>query len=269
MPTDVLTADHVAAALPTRWLGRPAHVFDALPSTNTWLMAQAQQGAPEGTLALADVQTAGKGRLGRVWQSPPGAGLLFSLLFRPAPPVTPGQVMMAVAVGITDGLTAHLGVAPRLKWPNDILLDGGKLAGLLGESSTDSNSRPLVVIGCGLNVNLNPAAFPPPPPGGTPATSLLAVLGHPVARLPLLHALLLGIETRYESLRAGQSPYADWRRLCATLGQAVTAQGVGGTIEGIAEDVAEDGSLLVRQADGTLVTVAAGDVTLRRAAARG
>ncbi len=264
MPTDVLTVDRLAADLPTRRLGRPAHVFDALPSTNTWLMEQARQGAPEGALALADVQTAGKGRLGRVWQSPTGAGLLFSLLFRPAPPATPGQTMMAVAVGLVDGLAAHLGVAARLKWPNDILLDGGKLAGLLGESSTDRDGQVLAVIGCGLNVNLAPADFPPPPPGGTPPSSLLAALGHPVERVPLLHALLLGIETHYESLRAGQSPYADWRRLCATLGQPVAAQGVGGTVEGVAEDVAEDGSLLVRRADGTLTAVAAGDVTLRR-----
>ena len=264
MQTDVLTAAHLAADLPARRLGRPAHVFDALPSTNTWLMEQARHGAPEGALAVADVQTAGKGRLGRVWQSPPGAGLLFSLLFRPAPPVTPGQTMMAVAVGIADGLAAHLGVTPRLKWPNDILLDGGKLAGLLGESSTGGDGEPLVVVGCGLNVNLTPADFPPPPPGGTPATSLLMALGRPVARVPLLHALLVGIETRYEALRAGQSPYPDWRALCATLGQTVTAQSVGGVVEGVAEDVAEDGSLLVRQADGTLTAVAAGDVTLRR-----
>lgn len=263
MPRDVLTVDHFAD-LPTRWLGRPAHVFEALPSTNTWLLEQGRQGAPEGALAVADLQTAGKGRLGRVWQSPPGVGLLFSLLFRPAPPVTPGQVMMAVAVGVADGLAAHLGVAPRLKWPNDILFDGGKLAGLLGESSTDGGGRTLVVVGCGLNVNLSPADFPPPPPGGTPATSLLAGLGRPVPRVPLLHALLVGIEARYESLCAGQSPYADWRGLCATLGQTVTAQGVGGVVAGVAEDLAEDGSLLVRQADGTLAAVAAGDVTLRR-----
>ncbi|MCW5850289.1 MAG: biotin--[acetyl-CoA-carboxylase] ligase [Anaerolineae bacterium] len=268
MPTDVLTADRLAADLPTRWLGRPAHVFDSLPSTNTCWLEQARQDAAEGTLAVADVQTAGKGRLGRVWQSPPGAGLLFSLLFRPAPPITPGQVMMAV-VGVVDGLAAHLGVAPRLKWPNDILLDGAKLAGLLGESTTGDDGQLVVVIGCGLNVNLDPADFPPPPLGGTPATSLLVALGRPVERVPLLYALLLGIETRYDALRAGQSPYADWRRLCATLGQAVTAQGVDGVIEGVAEDVAEDGSLLVRQADGTLVSVAAGDVTLRRTAARG
>ena len=264
MLRDVLTADCVTTDLATRWLGRPVHVFDSLPSTNTWLMEQAHQGAMEGALTVANVQTAGKGRLGRVWQSPPGAGLLFSLLFHTVPPVTPGQTMMAVAVGVVDGLAHHLGVAPRLKWPNDILLDGRKLAGLLGESSPGQDGQAVVVIGCGLNINLAPADFPPPPPGGTPATSLLAALGHPVARLPLLRALLLSIETRYDALRAGQSPYADWRMLCDTLGRPVTAQGVGGMIAGVAEDVAEDGSLLVRQADGTLAGVAAGDVTLRR-----
>src|SRR5262245_27632549 len=134
MPVDVLTVEEVMRGLPTAWLGRSAYVFKEIDSTNTWLMALAAQGAPEGTLALAEVQTAGRGRLGRSWLSPPGAGLLFSLLFRPPPTILPAQVMMAVAVGVVAGINDHLGLAARLKWPNDVLLHERKLAGLLGES---------------------------------------------------------------------------------------------------------------------------------------
>lgn len=266
LPVDVLTEDGVLTGMPTRWLGRRAHVFDAIASTNTWLMDAAAHGAMEGTLALAEVQTAGRGRMGRQWLSPPGAGLLFSLSFRPLPPSTPMQVMMAVAVGVAAGLADRLGIEARLKWPNDILLDGGKLAGLLGEASMrlDGSRAMDVVVGCGLNVNLTAAELPPPPPGGTPPTSLRVVLGRPVARLPLLHAILAQIETRYEALRAGQSPLAEWQVLCATLGQPVVVTGSAGVVHGVAESVAADGSLQVRQADGKLVVVAAGDVTLRQ-----
>src|SRR4051812_33592351 len=118
MPENVLTTESVRVGLPTRWLGRPAHVFNAIPSTNTWLMAQAAQGATEGTLAIADLQTAGRGRLGRTWHAPTGSALLFSMLFYPPSTVLPSQVMMAVSVGIAAGLADHLGVPARLKWPN-------------------------------------------------------------------------------------------------------------------------------------------------------
>jgi BirA family biotin operon repressor/biotin-[acetyl-CoA-carboxylase] ligase len=236
-------------------------------------MGQGADGASEGTLALADVQTAGRGRLGRQWQSPPGAGLLFSLLFRPRPPITPTQVMMAVAVGVVAGLAEYPGVTARLKWPNDILLHDHKLAGLLGESSLVAGAQAgvdcgkvdagYVVVGCGLNVNLAAVDLPPAPTGRTPPTSLLVELGRPIARIPLLQAILAEIETHYDALRAGQSPHAEWRALCATLGQGVVVRLGERVIEGIAADVAADGSLVIRQADGKAVVVAAGDVTLR------
>lgn len=263
MSAPTLTVEAIEAALTTRWLGRPAYVFDAIGSTNVWLAEQAQAGASEGTLAVADVQTAGKGRLGRTWQAPPGTGLLFSLLLRPPASLQAGQVAMAVSAGVAAGLAEHLGVPARLKWPNDVLLNGRKLAGVLGEASLLGGQAQYVIVGCGLNANLEPQDFPPPPPGGTPATSLLAELGRPVDRVALLQALLAAIEPRYEALRAGGSPQAEWRQLCVTLGQPVRVSGATPGVEGVAEDIAPDGSLLVRQADGRVVTVAAGDVSLR------
>ena len=264
MSYDALTAEALAAHLTTRRLGRPAYLFETISSTNAWLMERAQAGEAEGALAITDTQTAGKGRLGRAWQSPPGAGLLFSLLLRPPSPQLAGAAMMAAAVGVAAAVRETTGAPARLKWPNDVLLEGRKLAGLLAESSTNpATGETAVVIGIGLNANLQPDDFPPPPPGGTPATSLLAFLGHPVDRVALLHAILPAIEARYDALLAGQPPLAEWRSLLDTLGQPVTVMGVGQPVVGVAEGVAADGSLLVRRADGTLVTVAAGDVSLR------
>ena len=262
MQDDVLTREVIEEQLTTKWLGRPVTFFDVILSTNTWLAEQAILGAPHAALAVADVQTAGRGRLGRVWDSPPGTGLLFSLLFRPAPPVMPGQVGMVVGAGVAVGLAERLGVEAKLKWPNDVLIGGKKVAGLLGDATLRDGRPEWVVVGAGLNVNLAPDDFPKPAPGGVAPTSLLVELGHPLQRAPLLAALLAAIEPRYEALVAGQPQVDEWRRLSATLGQAVQVTG-GVTVEGVAEDIAEDGSLLVRQADGTVVTVAAGDVSLR------
>ena len=264
MPYDILTAEAVTAHLTTQRLGRPTCVFETIPSTNTWLMERAQAGAPEGALAVADVQTAGKGRMGRAWQSPPGAGLLFSLLLRPPSPQLAGAAMMAVAAGVAAGVRQATGAVARLKWPNDVLLDGRKLAGLLAESSTNpATGETAVVIGVGLNANLRAEDFPSPPPRGTSATSLLATLGQPVDRVALLGAILPEVEARYDALLAGRPPLAEWKALLDTLGQPETVVGAGEPVVGVAEDVAADGSLLVRRADGVVVKVAAGDVSLR------
>ncbi|MFN8473315.1 MAG: biotin--[acetyl-CoA-carboxylase] ligase [Anaerolineae bacterium] len=263
MQSDVLTREAIESQLTTKWLGRPVTVFDAIPSTNNWLSEQAAQGAAQGALAVADVQTAGRGRMGRTWQSPPGAGLLFSLLFRPPANVTPGQVGLVAAAGAAVGIAKHLGVDTRLKWPNDVLVNGKKVAGMLGDASFRDGRAEWVVVGIGLNVNLAPADFPSPPPGGVEPTSLLAELGNPIERARLLAAILAAIEPRYEALVAGEPQAEEWRRLSATLGQPVRITG-GVAVEGVAQDIADDGSLLVKQDDGSVVSVAAGDVTLRQ-----
>lgn len=262
MENDALTQAAIDSKLTTKWLGHPLTVFDAIPSTNNWLAAQAAQGAPEGAVAVADEQTAGRGRMGRTWQSPPGAGLLFSLLFRPPAGVTPGQVGLAAAAGVAVRLAERLGVETRLKWPNDVLINGKKVAGVLGDASFGNGRAEWVIVGIGLNANLAPANFPTLPPGGVAPTSLMAELGRPVERASLLAALLAAIEMRYEALVAGEPQVAEWRRLSATLGQAVRVTG-GVEVEGVALDIAEDGSLLVRREDGDVVSVAAGDVSLR------
>lgn len=292
MPGEALTPEAIRVALTTRWLGRPTTVFDAIPSTNNWLAEQAATGAPHGALAIADVQTAGRGRMGRTWQSPPGAGLLFSLLFRPPATVTPGQVGLAAAAGVAVALSGPPpsppstegskrvepfmrevsslpppaggwgGLEARLKWPNDVLIGGKKVAGLLGDASFRDGRPEWVIVGIGLNVNLAPADFPAAPPGGAAPTSLLAQLGRPVERAPLLAAILAAIEPRYEALVAGEAQAGEWRRLSATVGQPVRVTG-GMAVEGVAVDIAADGSLLVQQADGSVVSVAAGDVSLR------
>src|SRR5208283_1893563 len=142
---------------------------DRTGSTNADLMARALRGAPEGVVLAAEEQSAGRGRLGRTWVSPPRAALTFSLLVRPAavPPARRGWLPLLAGVAVATAVTAVTGVQTRLKWPNDVLTGYAKLAGILAEAAGDA-----VVVGVGLNVSTEPGELPPPGPGALPATSL-------------------------------------------------------------------------------------------------
>ena len=276
-----LSSETIRAGLATRFVGQTVHYWPAVGSTNDELKRLAEAGAPEGTLALADEQTAGRGRLGRTWVAPPGSSLLMSLLFRPdwLAPTQAQQITMLCALAAADAVVEVAGTQPSLKWPNDLLLDGKKLAGVLTELGFAGDKLAWAVVGVGLNVNVDfagqaglPALGPQPAldrhgPGahvaGT-ATSLSMAVGQPVSRLRLLHAYLAGVEARYEALRAGQSPHREWAARLATLGQTVAVYAPDGVYQGIAESVDETGALLLRQPSGEVVRILAGDVTLKR-----
>lgn len=264
-----LDEEAVRAALTTVWLGRPYLYQATIDSTNDYLKELAADPAyPAGTVLLADYQSAGRGRLARRWEAPPGASLLFSVLFRPGWPAERGPwLTMLAGLAAAEAIEAVAGLPAHLKWPNDVVLDHEgqwrKAAGLLLDTSLDGRGRlESAILGIGLNVNTPPAALPEAP---TPATSLLAVGGRPVARLPLLVALLERLEQRYTAADAGRSPQAKWAERLITLGRPVTvsAAGSGGVLTGMAEGVDEWGQLLVRDDAGRLQAVAAGDVTLR------
>jgi len=261
---DVLSSEIIRQGLTTRLLGQQIYYYPEVGSTNDLARQLAGEGAPEGTLVITDHQTAGRGRLDRAWLAPPGTSLLFSLLFRP--PLTPPQaprVTMAVALGVVAGIAQVTGLEPRLKWPNDVLVKGRKVCGLLAESGMTGERLDHVVVGVGLNVNFDPQEVPGIP---STATSLAVALGRPVARAPLLQAILSAIEQRYERLCAGESPRDDWAARLDTLGQHVRVVTPGGLEEGIAEDVDLDGVLLLRRPDGSLVRILVGDVTRVRPA---
>ena len=207
--------------------GRFADVrwFAELDSTNRLAADLARAGAPDGVVVGADHQTAGRGRRGRTWESRPGASLLVSVILRPAPAL----VTLAAGVAAAEACEAVAGVAVGLKWPNDLLLEGAKLGGILSELVGDA-----AVVGLGLNLAWAPAGA--------------ARLGPGVDRAALLHTYLARLGSAGDVL----GPY---RERCTTLGRRVRVELPGGLIEGVATDVDEDGRLLV---EGR--AVAAGDV---------
>ncbi len=268
---DNLSTAAIQRGLTTCIFGHPTHYYQQIDSTNTALKVLANEGAPEGTLAIANKQTAGRGRFKRRWRAPAESSLLTSLLFRPVflPPARAQTLMMLCSLAAADAIKTETGIAVGVKWPNDLVYNGRKLAGLLSEMSFDGKTLEWVVVGMGMNVNLDFSAFKKPDPdSGLPlartATSLQMIVKRPVSRLSLLQAYLKAVEGRYNALRAGQSPHPEWRAKLTTLGQEITVSGAGSMLRGLAEDVDENGALLLRLADGQLEQILAGDVAVAK-----
>jgi BirA family biotin operon repressor/biotin-[acetyl-CoA-carboxylase] ligase len=208
---------------------------------------------PEGVVVAADAQTAGRGRFGRDWASPHGAGIYASVLFRPHPAAL-RLVTIAAGVALADGIQAATGMTFHLKWPNDVVTDGSasarKVAGILAEGGSAPDGSPLVVLGFGINV-LNASL---PPGVMTRASSLQRELGRPVDRGLVFAECLAALAERYRQLHAGDSArvVADWRvRAASTLGRPVEWND-GSDRRGVAEDVDEHGSLIIRTGNGTV-----------------
>ncbi len=239
-------------------LRRAVRYFPECESTNDEARALAEAGEPEGALVIADFQTAGRGRLKRAWQAPDGSSLLFSLLLRP--PIEPAQALlpvMAVSLGVMEGIRRACDLPARLKWPNDILIDGKKAGGILCELGLDGAALNYVIVGAGLNVNFDPRAVAGIPPD---ATSIQMELGCRQPSAELLRAILEEIEPRYGKIARGESLREEWARALDTIGRRVKVVLPEEEFAGTAENVDESGALLVRLDDGLLRTVLAGDV---------
>ena len=258
----------VGAALTTQWLGRAYRHAAEVDSTNEQMKRWAAEGAPHGAVWLADYQSAGRGRLDRRWDAPPETSLLLSVLLRPNgwPAERGAWLTMLAGLAAAEAIESVARLPARLKWPNDVLIEHGgrwrKTCGLLLDATLDGQRLATAIVGIGLNVNVPAGALPD---FATPATSLLAAGGLPVARRALLVELLARLEHHYAAADAGQSPAAAWSARLQTLGQAVTVSAAGSAVPlaGVAEGVDEWGRLLVRDAAGRRHTIAAGDVTLR------
>ncbi|MDA8312555.1 MAG: biotin--[acetyl-CoA-carboxylase] ligase [Actinomycetota bacterium] len=242
--------------------------FTTLESTNDWLLRRAREGAPAGLVALADHQRAGRGRMGRRWEAPPGRCLLVSVLLRPvAPPGALFACTAAVALAAADACAAVAGVEPTVKWPNDLLIGERKVAGVLAESDASAQGgRPgsvAVVVGIGVNLDWEG-------PPGADATSLAAYASGPVGREPLLEVMLDELSGRAAMLdtdEARRAIVAELRARCATLGRQVAVEMAGGRrLLGTASALGDDGRLVVATAEGD-VAVSAGDVVHLRPAA--
>ena len=254
---DALTPSAIRNSLRTRVLGCDIVYYEAVGSTNAMAKALALQGAQDGTLVIANVQTEGRGRLDRRWIAERGTSLLLSLILRPTLPTNLAQtVTMIAGLGIRDGIGSWPGLPVGLKWPNDVMVRGNKVGGILTEVSTSGKHLDYAIVGIGLNVNLDPATFP----AEFRATSIQHELGHSVSRLRLLQTILWHVERRYARLCEGHLPTADWAAALETLGQQVCVQTSQGRWQGLASAVDDEGALLVSLADGHVRRVLVGDI---------
>ena len=257
MMEDSLSPPSITNNLDTRFIGQRVIYYPRLTSTMDVAKREAQQGAVEGTVVVADEQTAGKGRLKRGWLSPEG-NIALSIILHPSLPYLPSLIMLA-SLAVVHSIEAITGLKSQVKWPNDVLINGRKVCGILIESEVRGNTVDYAIVGIGVNVNLRLSAFPEIL---SIATSLCEELGREISRLSLVQRLLVEIEKLYLSLPAGGPVYEEWRDRLVTLGKRVQVKSGKTMYEGIAESVASDGSLLLRQSDGSLTRIVAGDATL-------
>jgi BirA family biotin operon repressor/biotin-[acetyl-CoA-carboxylase] ligase len=256
-----LSPEAIRKGLRSRWLGRqPVYSFDVVDSTNSQAKRLARQGAPEGTLVIAESQSKGRGRLGRLWISPPGKGLYLSVILRPKiPPQQGSGITVTAGVALAEALE-EIGITPQLKWPNDVMVGHRKVAGILTETSCNEKGFFFVIVGVGVNVNTDLKDFPSPM--GELATSLSLNTAKPISRAGLLQTLLYHLEQWYERLCQGafSTILQTWRQYDLTLGSWVEVSLPRSKLAGTAQDLDTDGALLVRDERGCLHRVLVGDV---------
>ena len=255
---DSLLAPVVRRGLDTRWAGCRIEYLQTVDSTNRYARALAQQGAPHGTLVLADEQTAGRGRRGRGWISPAGEGVFMSLILRPqAHPSQVARLSLLTALAVAEGIAGETGLDARIKWPNDIVVGGSKVCGMLLEMNADEQSVHDVVAGVGINVHQT--AFPEEI--ARTASSLDLLSGRRQSRAALVRAFLGAFE-RAPALSDADMMRA-YRGRSATLGQRVQVVALSGTFTGLAEAITDAGALVVLGDDGERREVLAADVSVR------
>ncbi len=246
-------------------IGRDIQVFEQTTSTNDVIEKFARDGVKEGVVVFAESQTKGRGRLGRKWISPERKGLWFSVLLRPdLRPQEATQLTVASATALRRAIAAETGLKPEIKWPNDILIGGKKVAGILTELSAELDRIRHIILGIGVDVNLDAGELPPEL--RKIATSLKLETGGMISRAELAVAILQALDEDYARIGAGRfAAVADeWEAHCATIGKNVTVLIGDRKIRGRAESLDDDGALLVRTEHGHLERIIGGDVTLEK-----
>jgi BirA family transcriptional regulator, biotin operon repressor / biotin---[acetyl-CoA-carboxylase] ligase len=243
--------------LKTTVIGREILYYSTLPSTMDTARDKARSGAPEGTVIIAGEQTAGRGRLKRSWISPVG-NVALSIILRPD---TTGLrfLIMIASLAAAHAINAVTGQKAQIKWPNDVLINGKKVCGILIENEFMGSKIAFTIIGIGINTDLKVTDH-------TEISESAASLKAPRdtdMRIAVIKSLLTEFDQLYAQFPDGASIYHDWRANLVTLGKKVKATWGQDIIEGMAEDVDEDGALWIREADGKLTRVVAGDVTLK------
>jgi BirA family transcriptional regulator, biotin operon repressor / biotin---[acetyl-CoA-carboxylase] ligase len=263
---DVLHADDLLSRLgKTRVVGRDIRVFLETTSTNDVAEKLARDGVKEGVVVFAEAQTRGRGRLGRRWISPARTGLWFSVLLRPQlRPELVTQLTIASATALIRAIRGQTELRPEVKWPNDILLGGKKVAGILTELRGELDTVNYVILGIGVDVNLTTPDFPSEL--RPVATSLRLERGRPVDRAALAASILRELDEDYARATGGgfEALADEWQSQCTTIGREVTIQVGDRKVHGRAESLDSSGALLLRTLHGHLERISGGDVTLER-----
>jgi BirA family transcriptional regulator, biotin operon repressor / biotin---[acetyl-CoA-carboxylase] ligase len=261
---DVLHGDDIQSRLGNvKVVGRDIRVFKETTSTNDVMEKLARDGAKEGVVVFAETQTKGRGRLGRQWISPKGKGLWFSILLRPKlPPQSVTRVTIASATAVARAIRKQTGLAPQIKWPNDILFGEKKAVGILTELNAELDTIKYVIIGIGVDVNLTAEELPPTLK--PIATSLRIEAGQMISRAALAAEILKQLDYDYRRIMTGDfDEVADeWVSQCSTIGRQVSIQLGLETVHGRAEALDSDGALLLRTSHGRLERIMGGDVSV-------
>jgi BirA family biotin operon repressor/biotin-[acetyl-CoA-carboxylase] ligase len=260
---DILVADEITPGLLTRRVGKKIICLTQTDSTNLVAFALGEKGAEEGTVVTAEEQSHGKGRLGRHWESPAGVNLYCSIILRPPLlPVKAPQFAFLSAVAVAQAIETVTSLKPLIKWPNDVLVNGLKVSGLLNEMSAEMDKINFIVLGVGVNINMRRDQFPHEL--RHPASSLLLESGSPVNRIEFTRNFLTILDSLYDDyLRNGAASIREeWLSRSALTGKTVRVSFQNNESVGIASGLDDDGALLIRHNNGNIEKILAGDVSI-------
>ena len=261
---DLLLPSEIDPLLRTEWMGKKVHYFNSVDSTNSTAYQLALDGAKEGEVVIGESQEKGRGRLGRQWVSPPFLNLYLSVVLRPKiPPHQASLITFMAAVAAAETIERHSGLTPSIKWPNDLLLREKKVAGLLNEIHSETDRIHFIILGMGVNLNMDAKEFPKDI--RTQATSLKAEKGRPVSRKAFAALLLEELERWYDIfLKEGGAPVLKaWRDRAQIQGKEVRVTSFDEVLIGRAVDVDSDGALILETRGGERKRIVAGDVEYR------
>jgi len=245
----------ILKGLKTAIVGRNILYYRTLPSTMDFAKKLAQEGMSEGIVVLCDEQTEGRGRQGRKWFASPSSSILMSVVFRPTLEELP-QLNMLVSLSIVLTLEKVAGIRSNVKWPNDVLIDGKKVAGILMENVFEGEALQAAVVGVGMNISLDVSAYSEI---SSIATSLSAEAGRDFNRDDILRTLLKEMDALYQAVKRNEDVYHQWLPHVETLGKTVRIKSGKSVEEGLAQSINPDGSITLRRFDGSLVTIATGE----------
>ncbi|PLR66789.1 MULTISPECIES: biotin--[acetyl-CoA-carboxylase] ligase [Bacillaceae] len=261
---DKISGNEIQLGLKTKFMGRHIHFEEVVPSTQKIAHSLAGNGAEEGTIVVADQQTSGRGRLARVWYSPKQTGIWMSLILRPKIPInkTP-QLTLLTAVALIQSIEEVTGLTPEIKWPNDILINGKKIVGILTELQAEADQVHSVIIGIGMNVNHALDQFPEELQ--SVATSIAIETGKPSDRAEVIQAILKNFEKLYTSyLIHGFKPVKLlWESYAISLNKNLIARTLHGAIRGRAAGIDDEGVLLLETAEGKIEKIYSADIEIQ------